>query len=46
MTDVTEYRLDWSGRNYQLVTVHRRSLTTELSEGMKLDVAFQQLEQV
>jgi Uma2 family endonuclease len=43
---VAEYRLDWSGRNYQLVTVHRRSLTTELPEGMKLDVPFRQLEQV
>jgi Uma2 family endonuclease len=43
---IAEYRLDWSGRNYQLVTVHRRSLTTEVPEGMKLDVSFQQLEQV
>jgi hypothetical protein len=43
---VAEYRLDWSGRNYQLVAVHRQSLTTELPEGMKLDVRFSQLEQV
>ena len=43
---IAEYRLDWSGRNYQLVTVHRRSLTTEVPEGMKLDVPFRQLEQV
>lgn len=43
---VAEYRLDWSGRNYQLVAVHRHSLTTELPEGMKLDIHFDQLEQV
>jgi Uma2 family endonuclease len=46
LDSVAEYRLDWSGRNYQLVTVHRRSLTTDLPEGMKLDVPFRQLEQV
>jgi Uma2 family endonuclease len=43
---VAEYRLDWSGRNYQLVAVHRHSLTTDLPEAMKLDVEFSQLEQV
>ncbi len=41
-----EYRLDWSGRNYQLVTVHRHSLITDLPENMKLNISFQQLEQV
>jgi Uma2 family endonuclease len=45
---VYEYRLDWnwSGRSYQLVAVYRRSLAMELSEGMKLDISFGQLEQV
>ncbi len=43
---VEEYRLDWSGRNYQLVTVHRHSLITDLPENMKLNISFQQLEQV
>jgi hypothetical protein len=43
---IEEYRLDWSGRNYQLVTVHRSSIVTELPEGMKLDVSFASLEQV
>jgi Uma2 family endonuclease len=43
---IEEYRLDWSGRNYQLAAVHRSSLVTELPEGMKLDVSFVTLEQV
>jgi Uma2 family endonuclease len=43
---IEEYRLDWSGRNYQLAAVHRSSLVTELPEGLKLDVAFASLEQV
>jgi Uma2 family endonuclease len=43
---VHEYRLDWSGRNYQLAAVHRHSLTTLLPEAMKLDASFQELEQV
>lgn len=43
---IEEYRLDWSGRNYQLAAVHRTSLVTELPEGLKLDVAFASLEQV
>ena len=43
---IEEYRLDWSGRNYQLVAVHRHTLTTDLPEGMKLDVPFRQLERV
>ncbi|MGH3244528.1 MAG: Uma2 family endonuclease [Spirillospora sp.] len=41
---VEEHRLDWSGRNYQLVAVHRGTLETELPEGMKLNVAFSELE--
>lgn len=43
---VEEHRLDWSGRNYQLAAVHRRSLIAELPEGVKIDVAFTDLEQV
>jgi Uma2 family endonuclease len=43
---IEEYRLDWSGRNYQLSAVHRSSLVTELPEGMKLDVSFAALEQI
>ncbi|XRQ06953.1 Uma2 family endonuclease [Actinomadura welshii] len=41
---IEEHRLDWSGRNYQLVAVHRGTLETELPEGMKLSVAFTELE--
>jgi Uma2 family endonuclease len=43
---IEEYRLDWSGRNYQLAAVHRNALVTELPEGLKLDVSFATLEQV
>ena len=43
---IEEYRLDWSGRNYQLATVHRTNLVTELPENVKLDVSFASLEQV
>jgi Uma2 family endonuclease len=43
---IEEYRLDWSGRNYQLAAAHRRSLIAELPEGVKIDVAFSELEQV
>lgn len=43
---VEEYRLDWSGRNYQLAVVHRDVLDTELPEGMKLNVTFGDLEGV
>jgi Uma2 family endonuclease len=43
---IEEYRLDWSGRNYQLAAVHRSSLVTELPENMKPDVSFATLEQV
>ncbi|WUH99210.1 Uma2 family endonuclease [Spirillospora sp. NBC_00431] len=41
---VDEYRLDWSGRNYQLAFVHRDALETVLPEGMKVDVTFSDLE--
>ncbi|MEU8118570.1 Uma2 family endonuclease [Spirillospora sp. NPDC049024] len=43
---VEEYRLDWSGRSYQLAAVHHRVLSTELPEGMKVNVAFSELEGV
>ncbi|MFI0486814.1 Uma2 family endonuclease [Actinomadura sp. 9N215] len=43
---VEEYRLDWSGRNYQLAFVHRDVLDTELPEGMKINVTFSDLESV
>ncbi|MGW4643944.1 Uma2 family endonuclease [Sphaerisporangium sp. NPDC004334] len=43
---VEEYRLDWSGRNYQLAAVHRGTLVTELPEGMKLETSFTDLERI
>ncbi|MFA1546577.1 Uma2 family endonuclease [Actinomadura chokoriensis] len=43
---VEEYRLDWSGRSYQLAMVHRDGLATELPEGMKVVVTFAELESV
>jgi hypothetical protein len=43
---IEEYRLDRSGRNYQLTAVHRNSLVTELPAGMKIDVSFTTLEQM
>ncbi|NDU77587.1 Uma2 family endonuclease [Actinomadura sp. DSM 109109] len=43
---VEEYRLDWSGRSYQLAAVHHGVLGTELPEGMKVNVAFSELESV
>lgn len=43
---VEEYRLDWSGRNYQVAAIHRDVLDTDLPEGMKLKVAFSELESV
>lgn len=43
---VEEYRLDWSGRSYQLVAVHYDVLDTDLPEGMQLKVAFSELESV
>ena len=46
INSVEEYRLDWSGRSYQLATVHRDMLDTELPEGMKLSVSFEELESV
>ncbi|GGK97883.1 hypothetical protein Sme01_61500 [Sphaerisporangium melleum] len=43
---VEEYRLDWSGRNYQLAAVHRGMLVTELPEGMKIETSFTDLERI
>jgi hypothetical protein len=43
---IEEYRLDWSGRNYQLAAVHRTYLLTELPEGMKINAPFAELEQI
>lgn len=41
---IEEYRLDWSGRSYQLATVHRGILDTDLPEGLKVSVPFTDLE--
>ncbi|TDC84747.1 Uma2 family endonuclease [Actinomadura sp. 7K507] len=46
ITGIEEHRLDWSGRNYQLAAVHRGTLETELPEGIKVNVAFSELESV
>lgn len=46
INSIEEYRLDWSGRNYQLAAVHRNALVTELPEGMKISISFSDLEQV
>ncbi|MES9536944.1 MULTISPECIES: Uma2 family endonuclease [unclassified Actinomadura] len=46
IVDVQEHRLDWSGCDYGLAAVHRGSLSTELPEGMKVNVAFSELEGV
>ncbi|WP_225727065.1 MULTISPECIES: Uma2 family endonuclease [unclassified Nocardia] len=43
---IEEYRLDWSARNYQLVVPHREVLATELPLGMKINVAFEDLERI
>lgn len=43
---IEEYRLDGSGRNYQLGAVHRNSLVTELPENVKIHASFAELEQV
>jgi hypothetical protein len=43
---IEEHRFDCSGRNYQLATVHRNTLVTELPEGMKISTPFTALEQV
>jgi Uma2 family endonuclease len=43
---VEEHRLDWSGRNYQLVAAHRHWLGAEFPEGIKLDVSFADLERI
>jgi len=46
VNSVEEYRLDWSGRSYQLVTVHRGGLDVDLAEDFKVSVAFAVLEQL
>lgn len=43
---VEEYRLDWSGGNYQMATVHYWTLNSKLPEGMNVKVAFSELESV
>jgi Uma2 family endonuclease len=43
---VEEYRLDWSGRAYQLAVVHRQSVVAELPETLKVSVSFAELEQI
>lgn len=43
---IEEYRLDWSGRNYQLVLPHRGSLVVDLPEGMKVSISFEDLERI
>ncbi|RFU41383.1 Uma2 family endonuclease [Actinomadura logoneensis] len=43
---VEEYRLNWPARAYRLAKVHRGALTTELPEGIKLDVPFSTLEEM
>lgn len=43
---VEEYRLDWSGRSYQLAAVHYDVLETDLPEGMRVKAAFSELESV
>lgn len=43
---VEEYRLDWAGRAYLLAAVHRGALSTELPEGIKVDVSFGALEEM
>jgi Uma2 family endonuclease len=44
INSIEEYRLDWSGRNYQLVNVHRGALAVELAKGFEIDIAFSTLE--
>jgi Uma2 family endonuclease len=43
---IEEHRIDWSGRNYQIAAVHRKSLATELPEGVKINVPFAERQQV
>ncbi|WP_240506539.1 Uma2 family endonuclease [Thermoactinospora rubra] len=43
---VEEYRLDWSGRNYQLAAIHREELDVELPEGVKLKIPLVELTQI
>ena len=42
MSEVEEYRLDWSGRRYVVRAVHRRALV--LDEPLRLTVAFEDLQ--
>ncbi|GAA3207798.1 MFS transporter [Actinocorallia longicatena] len=41
---VEEYRLDWSGRGYQIAAVHRERLAADLGGGLELDLPFTELE--
>jgi hypothetical protein len=41
---IEEHRIDWSGRNYQIAAVHRKSLVTELLEGVTINVPFAELQ--
>ncbi|MEQ4717581.1 Uma2 family endonuclease [Nonomuraea sp. B19D2] len=43
---IEEYRLDWSGRNYQLAAVHRDTLDVVLPKELKLRVPFAELERL
>ncbi|GAB3672514.1 hypothetical protein GCM10027589_42050 [Actinocorallia lasiicapitis] len=40
---VEEYRLDWSGRSYQVAAVHNDALDTELADGLKVNVPLAEL---
>jgi Uma2 family endonuclease len=42
ISEIEEYRLDWSGRRYVVQTVHRRALI--LDEPLRLTVAFEDLQ--
>ena len=42
ISEVEEYRLDWSGRRYVVHAVHRRALI--LDEPLRLTVAFEDLQ--
>jgi Uma2 family endonuclease len=42
ISEVEEYRLDWSGRRYVVCAVHRRALI--LDEPLRLTVAFEDLQ--
>jgi len=42
ISEIEEYRLDWSGRRYVVRTVHRRALV--LDEPLRLTVTFEDLQ--